>query len=149
MNMPIHIRPQLTGFAWLRDLGDKFELTIPSELAYGDSGSPPKIPGGSVLVFSIEIISIKGDEADLVPAARCNVTTREKCSEKETQYLDKVSTWTEVKITTELSRLNSLRGESRSMKPDLAAWIRKRAYMLQQLAGSVKEETDQDASKEL
>jgi len=37
--------------------GDKWELYIPSELAYGDRGSPPKIPGGSVLIFQMEIIS--------------------------------------------------------------------------------------------
>ena len=28
--------------------GDKFEMYIPSDLAYGESGSPPKIPGASV-----------------------------------------------------------------------------------------------------
>ena len=31
--------------------GDKWEMYIPSELGYGDSGSPPKIQGGDVLVF--------------------------------------------------------------------------------------------------
>merc|ERR1719231_2002138 len=50
--------------------GDKFELYIPSELGYGERGSPPKIPGGSVLVFTIEMIEIKGDK---VPAQRCDV----------------------------------------------------------------------------
>ena len=43
--------------------GDKWELTIPSELAYGDRGSPPKIPGGSVLVFELELIKIKEPSA--------------------------------------------------------------------------------------
>ena len=33
--------------------GDILELTIPSDLAYGDRGSPPKIPGGSVLIFKV------------------------------------------------------------------------------------------------
>ena len=33
--------------------GDKWEMYIPSELAYGDRGSPPKIPGGSVLIFQM------------------------------------------------------------------------------------------------
>jgi FKBP-type peptidyl-prolyl cis-trans isomerase FklB len=40
--------------------GDKWELYIPSGLAYGDGGRPPKIGGGDCLVFTIEIIKIKG-----------------------------------------------------------------------------------------
>ena len=32
--------------------GDKWEMYIPSELGYGDRGSPPKIGGGDVLVFT-------------------------------------------------------------------------------------------------
>jgi FKBP-type peptidyl-prolyl cis-trans isomerase FklB len=40
--------------------GDKWELFIPSDLAYGDRGRPPKIGGGDCLVFTIEIINIKG-----------------------------------------------------------------------------------------
>jgi len=40
--------------------GDKWELYIPSDLAYGDRGRPPKIGGGDCLVFTIEIIKIKG-----------------------------------------------------------------------------------------
>lgn len=41
--------------------GDKWEMFIPSELAYGPQGRPPTIPGGAVLVFTMEIIKIKGD----------------------------------------------------------------------------------------
>jgi FKBP-type peptidyl-prolyl cis-trans isomerase FklB len=33
--------------------GDKWEMYIPSELGYGDSGSPPKIAGGDVLIFTM------------------------------------------------------------------------------------------------
>ena len=33
---------------------------IPSDLAYGDRGRPPKIGGGDCLVFTIEILKIKG-----------------------------------------------------------------------------------------
>jgi len=40
--------------------GAKWELTIPSELAYGENGSPPKIPGGAVLVFEMQIHKIQG-----------------------------------------------------------------------------------------
>jgi len=38
--------------------GDKWELTIPSNLAYGDRGSPPRIPGGAVLVYELEFIKV-------------------------------------------------------------------------------------------
>jgi len=31
-----------------------------SDLAYGDRGRPPKIGGGDCLVFTIEILKIKG-----------------------------------------------------------------------------------------
>ena len=33
------------------------------ELAYGAGGSPPKIPGHSVLIFRMEILQIKGSKA--------------------------------------------------------------------------------------
>jgi hypothetical protein len=39
--------------------GDKWILTIPSDLAYGDRGSGSKIPGGAALVFELELIAVK------------------------------------------------------------------------------------------
>ena len=39
-------------------VGEKRQLTIPSELGYGAQGSPPKIPGGATLVFDVEVIGI-------------------------------------------------------------------------------------------
>jgi Kef-type K+ transport system membrane component KefB len=46
--------------------GDKWELYIPSDLAYGDSGRPPKIGGGDCLIFTMEIVKIKASAADVL-----------------------------------------------------------------------------------
>ena len=40
--------------------GDKWELYIPSELAYGESQRGRYITPGAVLVFELEIIEVKG-----------------------------------------------------------------------------------------
>ena len=42
----------------LMNTGDKLRLVIPSDLAYGDAGAPPSIPGGAVLVFEVHLIDI-------------------------------------------------------------------------------------------
>ena len=39
-------------------VGSRFKFYIPSDLGYGDRGSPPTIPGGATLVFDVELISI-------------------------------------------------------------------------------------------
>lgn len=41
--------------------GAKWELYIPSELGYGDRGAGGSIPGGAVLVFTLELMTVKGD----------------------------------------------------------------------------------------
>jgi FKBP-type peptidyl-prolyl cis-trans isomerase FkpA len=43
----------------LMSVGSKFKFTIPSDLAYGPNGNPPRIPGNSVLQFEIELLEIR------------------------------------------------------------------------------------------
>lgn len=110
--------------------GDKWELYIPSELAYGERGSPPKIPGDSALVFTIEMLEIKGEK---VIALKCNPSTLEDCNDRMKKYIAKTKTkgWDADEIDEELERLARMRGVS--MAADLQAWMDTRIFILQQM----------------
>lgn len=41
-------------------VGGKAQLVCPSNIAYGDQGHPPVIPGGATLVFEVELVAING-----------------------------------------------------------------------------------------
>jgi hypothetical protein len=120
--------------------GDKWELYIPSDMAYGDRGSPPKIPGGSVLVFQMEILRIK-DEG-MVLALRCDASTKEDCSDRDVTFLTKIADWDTEKKETEIMRLKNILGDSTGskLKASLADWILSRLFLLDQLVPSEKKD---------
>jgi len=115
--------------------GDKWELFIPSELGYGDSGSGANIPGGSVLVFQMEILEIQGDK---VPALKCDVTKPdENCNEKEQKYITKMKDASADDITKAVTRLEGMK--AKKMTDELMAWVNRRLHILKQI-NSVKDE---------
>jgi FKBP-type peptidyl-prolyl cis-trans isomerase len=53
----------------LMKVGGKAQLVCPPELAYGDEGRPPQMPGGATLVFDVELLEImKPGAAAAAPA---------------------------------------------------------------------------------
>merc|ERR1711871_70733 len=105
--------------------GDKWEMYIPSELGYGDSGSPPKIPGGAPLVFQMEILKINGPT---VAADKCDPATKKGCSEREVSYVDKQEAKSKADRAKELKRLQNMK--TGGTRPELAAWVNKRKKIL-------------------
>lgn len=47
----------------LMHVGEKIELYIPSELAYGDQSPSPMIPANSVLIFDLQLLGIQNPDA--------------------------------------------------------------------------------------
>jgi FKBP-type peptidyl-prolyl cis-trans isomerase len=51
--------PGWTEAVQLMNVGSKFKLFLPPDLAYGDRGAPPVIEPGSMLVFEVELLGIE------------------------------------------------------------------------------------------
>ena len=67
-NAPATFAPNQVVKGWTEAMqlmkeGDKWELVLPSELAYGNSARGKHITPGSVLVFELEIISVEASRA--------------------------------------------------------------------------------------
>jgi len=122
--------------------GDKWELYVPSELAYGEEGHRSIIPPNAVLIFQIELVKIKGD---MIPAVKCDPFTYNGCDEKETKWLTKLAGKFQEKkklYQDERERL-LLMSESR-MQANLKEWLTRRISLLTEIIkgdfGKAKEE---------
>ena len=51
-------------------------FTVLSDYAYGDVGSPPRIPGGATLTFEVELFEFEGE--DISPDKDKSITRRIK-----------------------------------------------------------------------
>ena len=101
---------------------------IPSELGYGERGSPPKIGGGDVLVFTMEIMKIKGGKK---PASKCDVGSLEGCTEKESKYVSSKRGLPGSALDAEVKRLHGM--AEKPMADKQLAWLNNRVHLLTKL----------------
>ncbi len=60
ISIPVNrVIPGWTEALQLMKVGDKWQLFIPANLAYGDRSPSPAIPANSVLIFEVELLAIE------------------------------------------------------------------------------------------
>lgn len=52
-------------------VGDRYVITIPSDMAFGKKGRPasagkPRIPGDATIVYEVEMVGLPGKEPELI-----------------------------------------------------------------------------------
>ena len=52
-------------------VGDRWIITIPTNLAFGPKGRPssagkPRIPGDAIIIFEVEMVGLPGKEQELI-----------------------------------------------------------------------------------
>ena len=68
----------------------------------------------------------------------CSVSDGAGCDDKELAYIEKMKGKSSEDISSQLTRLTAMEGES--MKPDLLLWVKKRRKILAQLDSAKKDE---------
>ena len=104
-------------------VGDKWEMYIPYDLAYGERGSPPKIPGKACLIFIMEIIKIKGATNPK------NVVFPEWGADELALWTEKdesaIQSWRDTKVTKYESDAPGKLKEKYPTRADLDSWLEK------------------------
>jgi FKBP-type peptidyl-prolyl cis-trans isomerase len=163
---PAVLQPKDFLLGWTRALqqmvvGDKWELYIPCEEAFGDKGSPPDgIPEGDVVIFTLELVDIfDHDGTKTVLAMKCSIDSKaeedDKCNEKEREYIAKVQTWydedDDLKLTSEFERIRTMTTKG-DLSGDLQEWARRRHNILKQFNTKMEKklaEAEEKAEAEL
>ena len=78
---PATFKPRQVIKGWTEALqlmseGDKWTVYIPYELAYRESGSPPRIPPYSALTFEMELVKVKGPGGRTAAEAQTDLATK-------------------------------------------------------------------------